>query len=60
MKKIFWTSIFWLIVFFGFAFYIKNFDANMAALVSTWLGTTTISTSGEAIPTVGEQVDIMS
>ncbi len=49
MKKIFWTTVFWLIVFFGFAFYAKLFDANMAAGISTWLGTTTITTSGELI-----------
>jgi hypothetical protein len=59
MKKIFWTTIFWLIVFFGFAFYMKMFDANMAAGVSTWLGATTITTSGEVI-TTGAQSDVMS
>lgn len=32
----------------------KMFDANMAADVSTWLGTTTITTSGEIIPAEGE------
>ena len=51
MKNFFWTTIFWLIVFFGFAFYMKTFNANMAAGVSTWLGSTTITTSGETIPT---------
>ena len=45
MKKIFWTTVFWLIVFFGFAFYIKMFDADMALNVSTWLGATTVTTS---------------
>lgn len=60
MKKIFWTSVFWLVVFFGFTFYMKFFDANMAADVTTWLGATTITTSGEVIPTTGAQVDIMS
>jgi len=49
MKKIFWTTVFWLIVFFGFAFYIKMFDANMAAGLSTRLGATTITTSGELV-----------
>ena len=51
MKKVFWTTVFWLIVFFGFAFYVKMFDANMAAGISTWLGATTITTSGELIAT---------
>jgi len=60
MKKIFWTSVFWLVVFFGFALYMKMFDANMAASVSTWLGATTITTSGEVIPTTGVQIDVMS
>ncbi len=49
MKKIFWTTIFWLIVFFGFALYIKMFDANMAVAVSTWLGATTVTSSWEPI-----------
>jgi len=61
MKKIFWTTIFLLVVFFGFAFYMKMFDANMAAGVSTWLGATTITTSGEAIPTgTGATSEVMS
>jgi len=60
MKKIFWTSVFWLVVFFGFALYMKMFDSNMAAMVSTWIGATTITTSGEVIPTTGAQIDIMS
>lgn len=60
MKKIFWTTVFWLIVFFGFALYMKMFDTNMAAEVSTWLGATTITTSGEVIPTTGAQIDVMS
>jgi hypothetical protein len=61
MKKILWTTIFWLIVFFGFALYMKMFDANMAAGVSTWLGATTITTSGETISTsTGAQSDVMS
>jgi len=60
MKKIFWTTVFWLVVFFGFAFYAKMFDANMAAGISTWLGTTTITTSWEVIPTTGAENDVMS
>jgi len=60
MKKIFWTSVFWLVVFFGFAVYMKMFDTNMAAGLSTRLGATTITTSGEVIATTGEQIDIMS
>ena len=36
------------------------FDANMAADVSTWLGATTITTSGEVIATTGAQSDVMS
>jgi len=51
MKKILWTTIFWIIVFLGFAFYAKMFDANMSAGISTWLGATTITTSGELIAT---------
>ncbi|MFA6255947.1 MAG: hypothetical protein WC606_02070 [Candidatus Absconditabacterales bacterium] len=60
MKKIFWTTIFWLIVFFGFAFYIKMFDANMAIVISNRLGATTITTSGEVIPTTGAENSVMS
>ena len=60
MKKIFWTTVFWLIVFFGFTLYIKWFDANMAIGVSTWLGATEITTSGEAIPTTGTTNEVMS
>ena len=60
MKKIFWTTVFWLIVFFGFTLYIKWFDANMAIGVSTWLGATEITTSGEAIPTSGATNEVMS
>ena len=36
------------------------FDANMAAGISTWLGTTTITTSWEVIPTTGAENDVMS
>ena len=60
MKKIFWTSVFWLIVVFGFAFYMKMFDVNMAGTISTWLGATTITTSGETIPTTGATNEVMS
>lgn len=49
MKKIFWTTIFWLVVVFGFAFYVRMYDAHMAAAISTWLGATTITSSGELI-----------
>jgi len=39
----------------------KMFDANMAAGLSTWLGATTITTSGEAIPTgTGATSEVMS
>jgi len=60
MKKVFWTSVFWLIVVFGFAFYMKMFDVNMASTISTWLGATTITTSGETIPTSGATNEVMS
>jgi hypothetical protein len=60
MKKIFWTTVFWLVVFFGFAFYMKMFDAQMAAGVTTRLGVTTITTSGEAIVSGAVQTDVMS
>ncbi len=60
MKTIFWTTIFWLIVFFGFALYVKMFDANMASGITTWLGTTTITTSGEVIATGEVQNEVMS
>lgn len=60
MKKIFWTSIFWIVVFSGFVLYMKLFDSDMAANVSTWLGATTITTSWELLPTTGIQMDIMS
>lgn len=32
----------------------------MAATITTWLGATTITTSGELIPTTGTALDIMS
>ena len=51
MKKIFWTTVFWLVIFFGFSLYMKMFDVNMAATISNRLGTTTVTTSGELIAT---------
>lgn len=60
MKKIFWTTIFWIVVVVGFAFYVKLFNPNIAAGISTWLGVTTITTSGEAIVPVGTGEDINS
>lgn len=59
MKKILWTTLFWIVVFFGFGVYVKFFDANIAGSISTWLGATTITTSGEIIPT-GAQNEVMS
>lgn len=37
MKSVFRTSLFWLIVIFGFAFYIKRFNNGLAQQVSTFL-----------------------
>lgn len=59
MKKILWTTIVWLVIFFGFAFYAK-FDANMAASISNWLGTTTTTTSGEVLANSGAESEVMS
>jgi len=52
MKKIFWTTVFRLIVVLGFAFYAKMFDANMAAGITT-------TASGEALATAPTS-DVMS
>lgn len=65
MKKIFWTTIFWIVVFFGFALYMKMFDANLATGVSTWLGTksvdsTALTASGDALSTTGTEADLMT
>lgn len=60
MKKIFWTSFVWIIIVLGFAFYMKMFDANMALGVSTFLGATEITTSGETIPTTGDMDPVLS
>ena len=38
----------------------KMFDVNMASTISTWLGATTITTSGETIPTSGATNEVMS
>ena len=38
----------------------KNFDVNIAATITTWLGATTITTSGETIPTSGATNEVMS
>jgi len=67
MKGFFWTTVFWLIVFAGFAFYLKMFNPNMAVGVTTWLGVTVSSTTGDNVPTSGDilvvsgaQSDVMS
>jgi TM2 domain-containing membrane protein YozV len=54
MKKIFWTTIVWIVIFVGFAFYMKMFDTNLATQASTFLGVTTITTSGEPITASGD------
>ena len=59
MKTFLWTTIAWLIIFFGIAFYAK-FDTNMWAIISNWLGTTTITTSGEVLATTWAQSEVMS
>lgn len=60
MKKIFWTTIFWIVVVLGFAFYMKSFDANMANGVSTRLGATSVANQDTL--TTGEETtsDVMS
>ncbi|EKD25014.1 MAG: hypothetical protein ACD_80C00131G0017 [uncultured bacterium (gcode 4)] len=59
MKKILWTTLFWLVVVFWFGIYVKFFDANIAGNISTWLGTTTVTTSGEIVPTTGTQNEVI-
>ena len=60
MKKIFWTTVFWLAVFFGFIIYVKLFDAHMASGIGTWFAGS--STSGAVVATVtpGTQNDVIS
>ena len=58
MKKIFWTTFFWLIVVVGFVFYMKMYNVNMVNNISTWLGATTVASQDTL--TVEEQSDVMS
>ena len=42
MKKIFWTTFFWLIVVLGFLFYVRTYNVNIANNFSSWLGATAV------------------
>jgi len=42
MKKIFWTTFFWLIVVIGFLFYVRMYNVDIANSFSTWLGATAV------------------
>jgi hypothetical protein len=55
MKKVFWTTIFWLIIFALFVLYLKTFT-DLGTKVSSWLSPTTIT--GQV--TTGAQNDVMS
>lgn len=56
MKKVIWTTIFWLVIFALFVLYIKTFS-DLGTKVSSWL-TTPVTISGEV--TTGAQDEIMS
>lgn len=60
MKKIFWTTIFWLVIVLGFTFYMKSFNANMANGFASRLGATSVA-SQDTLST-GEDTtgDVMS
>lgn len=60
MKKILWTTIFWLVIALGFAFYMKSFDANMANGVATRLGATEIVSQDTLATTGTESSEVMS
>lgn len=58
MKKIFWTTFFWLIVVVGFVFYMKMYNMTMVNNFSTWLGATTVASQDTLTPE--EQTSVMS
>lgn len=58
MKKILWTTLFWLIVAVGFVFYMKMYNVQMVNDVSKWLGATSFVSQDTL--TVEEQASVMS
>ena len=58
MKKILWTTFFWLIVVVGFVFYMKMFNITMVNGFSTWLGATTITSQDTLTPQ--EHISVLS
>ena len=59
MKKILWTSLFWIIVFAGFILSLPMFDVQMKTRINNWLDTPNITASWEIVSST-IQVDIMS
>jgi hypothetical protein len=58
MKKIIWTTFFWLIVVVGFVFYMKMYNVTMVNNFSAWLGATTYASQDTLTPE--EQTSVMS
>lgn len=58
MKTFLRTTLFWIIVVFGFAFYIKSFNADMANGMATRLGATSVA--NQDMLSTGQTTDVMS
>lgn len=60
MKKIFWTTIFWIVIVFGFVFYMKSFDADMANDFASRIGATSVATQDTLATGEETSSDVMS
>jgi len=52
--------MFWLVVVFGFAFYMKSFNADMANGIGTWLGATNVANQDTLASGEDTTSDVMS